>query len=104
MLEFSRMTESKNSVTWVITAVMILIAVFGWGFLAASYAGAHQKNLRDLSKEDRQDFPLPQRNMRWAMITGPIIFLRMRLDKCRTFPASLHGVFRIGSGFRCSFW
>jgi hypothetical protein len=35
------MAESEKSVTWVIAAVMLTIAVFGWGFLAGSYTGAH---------------------------------------------------------------
>jgi hypothetical protein len=32
--------KSNKSVLWVVVAVMLAIAVFGWGFLAASYEGA----------------------------------------------------------------
>lgn len=35
------MSDSEKSITWIVTAVMIVVAVFGWGFLAGSYAGAH---------------------------------------------------------------
>ena len=34
------MAESEKSITWIVTAVMVVIALFGWGFLAGSYAGA----------------------------------------------------------------
>jgi hypothetical protein len=34
-------SDSDKSITWIVTAVMIVIAVFGWGFLAGSYVGAH---------------------------------------------------------------
>ena len=49
------MAESEKSVTWVIAAVMIAIAVFGWGFLAGSYAGAHAQKMSELSEDELQD-------------------------------------------------
>ncbi len=49
------MAESEKSVTWVIAAVMLTIAVFGWGFLAGSYTGAHAPKMSEMSEEERED-------------------------------------------------
>lgn len=41
------MAEGEKSLTWIIVMIMICIALFGWGFLAGSYDGAHAPNLSD---------------------------------------------------------
>jgi len=56
------MAESEKSITWVVTAAMILIALFGWCFLAGSYNGAYNGELRNLEEitEDMSDEELSE--------------------------------------------
>ena len=49
------MGDGEKSITWIVTAVMILIAIFGWGFLAGSYDGAHSERLSEMSPRVRPD-------------------------------------------------
>ena len=36
------MAEDEKPLTWIVMAAAIFVAIFGWGFLAGSYAGAHE--------------------------------------------------------------
>ena len=49
------MAEGEKSITWIVTAVMVVIALFGWGFLAGSYDGAHAEVLDELPADVQRD-------------------------------------------------
>ena len=51
------MDESEKSITWVVVALMIAVAVLGWGFLAGSYVAAHAPSLTENSPDE-----IPQSN------------------------------------------
>lgn len=48
------MADSEKSVGWVVGVAMLAIAVFGWGFLAGSYASAHAEKLSEMSQDERE--------------------------------------------------
>ena len=48
------MAESGKSITWIVVAAAIFVLLFGWGFLAGSYAGAHTTSVSELSHEKLQ--------------------------------------------------
>jgi hypothetical protein len=50
------MAEEQKSLTWVIAVLMGGVLVFGWGFLAGSYAGAHAKPYSEFSEAEREAF------------------------------------------------
>jgi hypothetical protein len=49
------MADGEKSITWIVAAVMLVIAGFGWGFLAGSYDGAHSQQFREMSPPVRPD-------------------------------------------------
>lgn len=44
--------KSEKSVGWVMVSAMVLIALFGWGFLAGSYTGATSRRISQMSVEE----------------------------------------------------
>lgn len=50
------MSESGKSLNWVIAALAIAVAAFGWGFLAGSYAGAHAKPMSEMNEQELKEF------------------------------------------------
>lgn len=63
------MAEEEKSVTWIVVAAAIFVAVFGWGFLAASYAGAHATPMSEMSADELQNLDTrgPSRARRGAI-------------------------------------
>ena len=53
------MAEGEKSLIWIIVMVMACIALFGWGFLAGSYDGAHSGNMSEITAEELKDLKLP---------------------------------------------
>ena len=49
------MAEDEKSLTWIIIAAAIFVVVFGWGFLAGSYAGAHATPMSDMTADEMQE-------------------------------------------------
>lgn len=46
------MPEHEASLGWVVGALAVVVALFGWGFLAGSYAGAHATPMSEMSQEE----------------------------------------------------
>lgn len=46
------MPEDEKSLTWIVVAAALVVVVFGWGFLAGSYAGAHETALSEMSADE----------------------------------------------------
>lgn len=63
------MAEAEKSVTWIVVAAAIFVAVFGWGFLAGSYAGANATLMSEMNDDELQDLDtrLPARARRGAI-------------------------------------
>ena len=51
------MEESGNSITVIVLLVMVVIAGFGWGFLAGSYTGAHAPAYSERSPDELGEPP-----------------------------------------------
>lgn len=49
------MSDNEASLGWVVGALAGLVALFGWGFLAGSYAGAHATPMSEMSSEELQE-------------------------------------------------
>jgi hypothetical protein len=49
------MAEEEKSLTWIVVAAAVFIAVVGWGILAGSYAGAHATSISDMSADELQE-------------------------------------------------
>jgi len=64
------MADSEKSITWVVAALMIAVAVLGWGFLAGSYVGAHTPKLSEASPDQLSgsDAPRPLRLKRQVKV------------------------------------
>lgn len=60
------MAETEKSVTWVVAMVMLLIAAFGWAFMAAGYAH-HQEGWRTGGAEATDGPMVPRRAGRAAL-------------------------------------
>lgn len=79
------MADGEKSLTWIVVMVMIGIALFGWGFLAGSYAGAHGPKLSEMSAEDITDIDSrsPGRAKRGAVVA----FVGNALEQLPNLPA-----------------
>jgi hypothetical protein len=67
------MAESEKSISWIVTAVMIVIAIFGWGFLAGSYDGAHSEMQYSDGQTEFEGLPVRARRPgRWSVVAGAI--------------------------------
>lgn len=49
------MADGEKSLTWIVVMLMACIALFGWGFLAGSYDGAHSPNMSEMDPKDHKD-------------------------------------------------
>lgn len=76
--------DGDKSLTWVVAMVMIAIALFGWGFLAGSYAGAHAPNMSEMTAEELKDLGdrTPERSRRGALEA----FIGNALEQLPNFP------------------
>lgn len=48
--------ESELPIGCVVVAVMVVIALFGWGFMAGMYTAAHIKKMSEMSAEELEEF------------------------------------------------
>jgi hypothetical protein len=79
------MAEEQKSLTWLVAMMMIVIAVFGWGFLAGSYAGAHAPKMSETPVEEVEDLDtLSPRSARRGAITA---FVGNALQQLLNLPA-----------------
>lgn len=84
--EFGMAEEEENkSVVWVIATVMVLIAGFGWGFMAGSYVGANSTPLSELSEAERED--INTRTPRRAIRGGMGYFIGNAIGQLPNMPA-----------------
>ncbi len=79
------MAESEKSLNWVIGAVMVLIAAFGWGFLAGSYSGAQRTGISEMSAGELQS--LDTRGLGEARREAKGAFIANAIDQLPNMPA-----------------
>ena len=79
------MADDQKSLTWIVVMVMIGIAVFGWGFLAGSYAGAHSPKLSEMSADELED--VDTRSQRSARRGAVAAFVGNALEQLPNLPA-----------------
>ncbi len=79
------MAEEEKSVAWIVVAAAILVVVFGWGFLAGSYAGAHSPSIGEMSEEERESLETraPARARRGALAA----FIGNSIEQLPNLPA-----------------
>lgn len=65
------MPENQASLGWVVGALAVVVALFGWGFLAGSYVGAHATPMSEMSPEELKELNTrtPLRAKRASMST-----------------------------------
>jgi hypothetical protein len=70
------MAERGLSIRWVVIASMLLIALFGWGFMAGSFAGAMAKPYSEWTQADLDAADslrnLPNKDNRVAFVSTAI--------------------------------
>lgn len=49
------MPENEASLGWVVGALAVVVALFGWGFLAGSYAGSQATPMSEMSSEELKE-------------------------------------------------
>lgn len=81
------MAEGEKSIAWIVVSAAMLVAVFGWGFLAGSYAGAHAKPMSEMSEDELETLEL--RRLLMARRTGPAVFLENTIDQLPNFVSVL---------------
>ena len=65
------MADQEKSLTWIVVVVMAGIAIFGWGFLAGSYEGAHTAKVSEMSEVDRMELEgRPPRSVRAVAVVA----------------------------------
>lgn len=79
------MADDGKSLTWIVVMVMLGIAVFGWGFLAGSYAGAHSPKLSEMSADETED--VDTRSLRSARRGAVAAFVGNGLEQLPNLPA-----------------
>ena len=77
------MVEGEKSIAWIVVSAAMLVAVFGWGFLAGSYAGAHAKPMSEMSDDELEALEL--RRLPTARRTGPAVFLENAIEQLPNF-------------------
>ena len=83
------MREQERSITWVVGALMLLIAGFGWGFLAGSYEGAmdSQNAIHKELEIDQGRVRIPRRPGIIAVIVGASYrFVRTSFNQLSNLP------------------
>ncbi len=65
------MPENEASLGWVVGGLAVVVALFGWGFLAGSYVGAHATPMSEMSSEELKELNTltPLRAKRASMST-----------------------------------
>lgn len=79
------MADGEKSLTWIVVMVMIGIALFGWGFLAGSYAGVQGQKLSEMSAEELED--VDTRSPRRARRGAAAAFVGNALEQLPNLPA-----------------
>ena len=79
------MADDEKSLTWIVVMVMIGIAVFGWGFLAGSYAGAHSPKLSEMSAVELEN--IDARSPRSARRGAVAAFVGNAIEQLPNLPA-----------------
>jgi uncharacterized membrane protein len=77
------MADDERSIAWIVVSVAILVAVFGWGFLAGSYAGAHAKPMSEMSDAELEALDL--RGVSTASRAAPVVFLENAIEQLPNF-------------------
>lgn len=79
------MAAEEKSLTWIVVAAAVFVTVFGWGFLAGSYAGAHATPMSEMNADELQDLDTrgPARARRGAISA----FIRNSIEQLPNMPA-----------------
>lgn len=77
------MAEGEKSIAWIVVSAALLVVVFGWGFLAGSYAGAHARPMSEMSEHELETLEI--RGVSRARGAAPVVFLENAIDQLPNF-------------------